>query len=99
MRRLIINADDLGINPPRSHGIFEAFENGVVTNATLIANGSHSDQAAKHAREKNLPTGLHLSLTEGYPLSKPEHVSSLLHSDGTFFDRDVLRRVLEEGKV
>ena len=56
MPQLIINADDLGVNPPRSHGIFLAFEQGVVTNALLIPNGSDSEQAAKHARERGLPT-------------------------------------------
>jgi len=35
MRRLIINADDLGCNPQRSHGIFQCMEFGVVTSATM----------------------------------------------------------------
>ncbi len=99
MKRLIINADDLGMNAARSHGIFLAFEQGIVRNATLIPNGSHSDQAAKHARERDLPTGLHLNFTEDFPLSKPDHVSTLLTPGGMFRDRHELKRLLDAGSV
>ncbi len=39
MRRLIINADDLGADHARNEGIFEAIEAGVVTAASILANG------------------------------------------------------------
>ncbi|MDO8648827.1 MAG: ChbG/HpnK family deacetylase [Candidatus Peregrinibacteria bacterium] len=99
MRRLIINADDLGINPQRSHGIFQCQEFGVVTNASLIANGSDSDAAARRARERGVPTGLHLNLTEEEPLSKPDDVPGLVEMNGTFFDRLRLRAALDAGTV
>lgn len=99
MRRLIINADDLGMNPPRSHGIFLCFEQGIVTNASLIPNNSHSAQAAKHAAEKKLPTGLHLNLTAGPPISKPGDVATLLEATGDFFSRAQLYRLLAKGEV
>lgn len=99
MRRLIINADDLGINAPRSHGIFLCFEQGIVTNTTLLANGSNAAQAAKHAREKKLPTGLHLNLTQDSPIAKPADVASLLDAQGYFRDRHQQRRALDLGEV
>lgn len=99
MRRLIINADDLGMNAPRSHGIFLCMEQGIVTNATLICNGSDSARAAKQAREKHLPVGIHLNVTEGTPLSKHDDVQSLLHHHGAFLDRHHLRRAFDEGTV
>jgi len=99
MSQLIINADDLGANAPRSHGIFMAFEQGVVTNATLLPNGSDSDRAAKHARERGLPTGIQLNLTEGYPLSKPGDVATLVSAEGSFLEDYQLRRALAEGNV
>ncbi len=100
MRRLIINADDLGVNAPRSHGIFQCFEFGVVTSATLICNGSDADRAAKHAREKKLPTGLHLNLTDGTPISKPKDVASLLQSTaGEFRRRELQKRSLGLGEI
>jgi predicted glycoside hydrolase/deacetylase ChbG (UPF0249 family) len=99
MRRLIINADDLGINAQRSHGIFQCMEFGVVTSASLIPNGSDSDAAARRARERKVPVGLHLNLTEEYPLSKKEDVSSLVDAAGRFHDRHKLRGLLREGAI
>ncbi len=99
MRRLIINADDLGANSQRSHGIFQCFEFGVVTSATLLPNMQDSDRAGKHARERNVPTGLHLNLTEEYPLSNKGHISSLLEGNGMFLNAKKLRTVLDEGAI
>lgn len=99
MKLLIVNADDLGINSARSHGIFQAFEEGIVRSATLVPNGSHSETAAKWARERKLPTGLHLTLTEGFPLSQPDDVRSLITGNGEFLGRHEMRRSLAEGLV
>lgn len=98
-RRLIINADDLGLNVSRSHGIFLCFEQGIVRSATLVPNGSDGAQAARHAREKGLTCGLQLTLTEGYPLSQPNDVSSLLHASGAFVSAAELERRLAEERV
>ncbi len=100
IRRLIINADDLGMNASRTHGIFQSFEFGIVTSATLICNGSDATQAAKHAREKGLPAGLHLNLTDGTPISKPQDIGSLLQSTaGEFRQRHEQQRALTEGQI
>lgn len=99
MHRLIINADDLGINSQRSHGIFMAAEQGVVTSASLIVNMPDSDAASKRAQERDLPTGLHLNLTTGAPISKPNDVKSLLTTDGYFLGRETLQRKLREEEV
>lgn len=98
-RRLIVNADDLGLNAPRTHGIFQAFEQGIVTSASLVVTSRDSEAAARHARHKALPTGLHLNFTEGEPLSSPSTVSSLVQPNGEFFDRSTLQRLLDDGRV
>jgi chitin disaccharide deacetylase len=99
MRRLIINADDLGMNPQRTHGIFQCFEYGVVTSTSILPNMTDSATAAKHAREKGLPAGLHLNFTEDYPLSKPDDVSSLVDANGMFHPRERFWQLLEEGAI
>lgn len=98
-RRLIINADDLGVNTQRSHGIFQCIEFGVVTSASLIPNGSDSDAAAKHARERKVATGLHINLTEDYPLSNRDDIPGLVEMNGQFLGREKLRNAFEEGLI
>lgn len=99
MRRLIINADDLGVNPQRSHGIFECIEFGVVTSVSIIPNGSDSDDAARHARERGVSAGLHLNLTEEYPLSTKDDVMSIVDMNGQFLGLSRLYAAISEGKV
>lgn len=99
MPRLIVNADDLGMNPQRSHGIFTAFEQGIVRSASIIANGSDATRAAKHAREKKLSCGLHFNITEGDALCPIDSVGSLLEANGYLRDRNAQRRALDEGMI
>lgn len=99
MRTLIINADDLGANTQRTHGIFQCMEFGIVTNTTLLANASDSDRAGKQAREKGLSVGLHLNLTEEYPLSKSDAIGSLLEGNGMFLQGERMTNALDAGEV
>ncbi len=99
VRKLIISAGDLGITSQRSHGIFQCFEHGVVTTAGLIANGNHSDLAARHARERGLPIGLHFNLTEGSALTRAADIGTLLTTDGYFLGRETFERTLAEGGI
>lgn len=99
MPSLLITADELGKNPQRSHGIFITAEQGVVTGVGLVANGSDSDTAARHAAERNVPTGLHLVLTDGMPVGRATDRHTLLTTDGCFFDAASLERSLNEGMI
>jgi len=71
MISLIINADDLGINPDRDRGIIEAFEHGIVTSSTMLANGPSFATATVQARSIGIPVGIHLNLSDGATLTGP----------------------------
>jgi len=72
--RLIVNADDLGYSAHRDEAIFDLFESGKVSSASLIVNGPTSVSAAQKAVSIGLPLGLHLNLTEGEPLTHNENL-------------------------
>src|SRR4051794_23839598 len=65
MRKLILNADDLGYDPAVTRGILESMRNGVGTSATLMVNLPNSRDAAQAAW--GLAIGLHLNLARGAP--------------------------------
>lgn len=92
MIRLIVNADDLGAGVPRDRGIFQAFGSGIVTSASLLANGRSFAEAAGEARALGLPVGVHLNLAEGRPLSGA--VPGLTTAAGDFPGKAEARRVL-----
>ena len=79
MRRLIINADDFGLTAGVNRAIVEAHENGVVTSATLMANGQGFEQAIALAHSRpRLGVGCHVVLVDGAPLLEQTAVRSLL---------------------
>ncbi|MHB8876830.1 MAG: ChbG/HpnK family deacetylase, partial [Myxococcaceae bacterium] len=63
MIRLVVNADDLGLNARIDQGIFEAHQGGLVTSATLLATGSFAKEAVLRANADGLALGVHLCLT------------------------------------
>jgi chitin disaccharide deacetylase len=95
MKRLIINADDLGADEGRNEGIFEAIRAGVVTSASILPNGPALDHALEQIRSNGLERvsfGVHLNLTEGRPLA--EGLARLTGPDGNFLGKAAAHRLL-----
>jgi len=85
MRNLIVNADDLGWTHGVNRGIAEAHRNGIVTSASLIANGCAFEAGVQTASESpRLGVGVHLNLSDGKPVAPAEEVKSLLDENGDF---------------
>lgn len=86
MRRIVLNADDLGYDPAVTRGILEGMTRGIVTSTTFMVNTPFSEAAAQQAR--SLPAdrgvGLHLNLARGRPLSSA--FASDVLQDGEFVE-------------
>lgn len=95
MPRLIVTADDFGSGPGRNAGIVEAFRAGIVTGATLLANGPAFSDAVCRAHACAIPVGVHLNLSEGRPLAGP--VAGLTGADGSFPGKEAARAILAAG--
>jgi len=71
-RRLVVNADDFGFTRGVNEGIVEAHQRGILTSATLMANGSEFDHAVSLARRiPSLDVGCHLVLIGGEAVAEP----------------------------
>jgi len=63
VRRLIVNADDLGLHPGINAGILHSHREGIVTSASLCANGAAFEDAVRRLRDApDLDVGLHLTV-------------------------------------
>ncbi len=84
-RNLIVNADDLGWTAGVNRGIAEAHRNGIVTSASLLANGEAFAEAVELARDTGgLGMGIHLNLNDGPPVAPRASVPSLVNEAGEF---------------
>jgi predicted glycoside hydrolase/deacetylase ChbG (UPF0249 family) len=83
LRNLIVNADDLGWTEGVNRGIAEAHRHGIVTSASLLANGSAFASGVELARTTpGLGVGVHLNLSDGEPVAEAELVTTLLNNRG-----------------
>ena len=83
MKRLIVNADDLGRTHGINSGIFEAHDRGIVTSATAMVNypGIHEAAELSKAHPK-LGIGLHVALTGGRAASPVDAIPTLVDREG-----------------
>jgi predicted glycoside hydrolase/deacetylase ChbG (UPF0249 family) len=84
MRRLIVNADDLGLTPGCNEGIIRAMTEGLVSDTTLMINTVHTADAVARLKANGLAAGLHLNLTYGRPLLPGRDAASLVDAAGAF---------------
>lgn len=69
MKRLIVNADDFGFTRDVNAGIIDAHTGGILTAATLMANGDAFDDAVQLAHANpSLDVGVHFVLIGGHSL-------------------------------
>jgi len=81
--RLILNADDFGLTAGINRAVGELHAAGVLTSATLMANGPAFDDAVAIAHtHPTLGVGCHIVLTDGIPLAPLKHIPGLLGPGG-----------------
>jgi chitin disaccharide deacetylase len=74
-----VNADDFGLTAGVNRAVVETHSSGVVSSATLMANGAAFEDAVTAVRSApNLSVGCHVVLVDGTPVSPPDAVDTLL---------------------
>lgn len=82
-RRLIINADDLGLTTGINLGVCECADAGLVRSSTLMANGPAFDDAVNRVKgREGFGTGIHFVLTGLKPVAPAQKLGGLLGPEG-----------------
>ncbi len=97
--RVIINADDYGLNPAVSRAIRETIEAGTVTSISILTNFDDFSREIKRIKDCDISCGIHLNLTEGKPLTFDSNLVPLLSSQGNFRSYFHLGKVYMGGKL
>ena len=107
---LVVNADDFGFTPDVNSGIVDAHRDGILTAATLMANGDAFDDAVRLARlTPTLDIGCHLVLIGGrslvtanaFPATVPQLVAALAAGRIAVYDelKAQIQRIVDAGIV
>src|SRR6185369_10604150 len=91
MKELIINADDFGLCQGANRGIIRAWQQGILTSASLMPGGAAFEEAVALAKEHPaLQVGLHLTLVQGRGVLPKQGLPSLVDDRGDFGNDPVL---------
>jgi hopanoid biosynthesis associated protein HpnK len=82
---LIVTADDFGLAPEVNAAVEAAHSNGILTAASLMIGAPAAADAVDRARRMpSLKVGLHIVLTDGYPVSPASRLPNLADKSGRF---------------
>ena len=84
---MIVNADDFGRDETTNRGVVEAFQRGLISSTTVMANQPGFEEAVELAHDFRLErhVGVHLVLTRGTPLTEPiRRLGRFCDQDGSF---------------
>jgi len=86
--RVLVNADDFGLNSTVNKAITDAFEQGLISSTTMITNMSGFEEACEIAKTNKLVDciGVHLNLMEGQPLTNEILGFNRLCNESGFFN-------------
>ncbi len=94
-KRLIVNADDFGMNRGITDGIVQAHLHGFLSSTSLMPNMPAAEYAVSRlAALPALGVGVHLNICQGRPILPPREVPSLVDADGNFRPPSVQARKL-----
>jgi chitin disaccharide deacetylase len=87
-KKIIITGDDFGLALPVNEAIIQAHQEGMLTTASLMTGEAWFQDAVERAtKNPSLKVGLHLTLVEGRPVSKPQEIPDLVDANGEFSTR------------
>ena len=79
MKKLIINADDFGLDEETVEWTIKGFELGKLTSATIMAGMPETTRAVEYAKaHPQFSFGAHLCLVDEKPMCKPEDIPSMI---------------------
>ena len=84
--KLIMNADDYGMNRGVTMGVARAMRDGIVSDTTMMVGMPYAEEGARLLKSFGIQRiGLHLTLTCGKPVLPAKEVPSLVDEAGNFY--------------
>lgn len=84
-KKIVVTADDFGLSEGINQGIEQAFKEGIVSCASLSANGNAFEGALKIAKNCTIDIGVHFTFLEEKPILSADNVGSIIDENRRFF--------------
>jgi predicted glycoside hydrolase/deacetylase ChbG (UPF0249 family) len=95
--KLIVNADDFGFSKQLNDDIIKCHKKGIVTSATILANGEYFDDAVALSKQNpHLGIGVHLAIDGPFNIGK-SYNTLLVETTGEFYDETQIVEKIRNG--
>ncbi|MDQ0360379.1 ChbG/HpnK family deacetylase [Breznakia pachnodae] len=84
MKKILFRADDLGYSEAVNYGIEKSIKNGLIRNIGIMVNMEASDHGIALITSTDVCVGLHVNISNGYPLSELQSIKSITTEKGIF---------------
>ena len=86
-KKLIVVADDFGFSEAYNYGAIKAYKEGIVTVLSLMSNMEAAPHAVRLWQQEAEDACMvqHTNFVQGYPVSRPEDIPSLVDGNGKFY--------------
>ena len=86
-KKLIVVADDFGFSEAYNYGAIKAYKEGIVTVLSLMSNMEAAPHAVRLWKQEAEDACMvqHTNFVQGYPVSRPEDIPSLVNETGRFY--------------
>jgi chitin disaccharide deacetylase len=99
-RRVILHADDFGLNEDATDATIACFDGGTLTSATIMANMPATARAAAYAgTHPEFSFGAHLVYVDERPICDAAKIPTLVTGDGRFLPTPELRKRAMLGRI
>ncbi len=91
MKQLVITSDDFGLSPGVNRAVEQAWQDGLLTCASIMPGAAAFDEAVEIARRNpGLQVGLHLTLVQGRGVLPLDSIPDLIDRTGFFTNNPVV---------
>jgi predicted glycoside hydrolase/deacetylase ChbG (UPF0249 family) len=97
--KLVINADDFGMSESINKAVFELVDFGTISSTSVMVNMPFAIDILKLKDRSNISIGLHVNITEGFPVSHPSLCKSLIDEQGAFLEKSILLKRISQNRV
>jgi|SRR3989344_2366727 len=88
---MYLHADDIGLSKVCNEVVFNLLQQKKLKSISILANARYVDEVCKRLiKIRDVPFFLHLNLIEGYAVSDPKKIPTLVKKNGEFYSRNAL---------
>ena len=96
MNKILVRADDLGYSEAFNYGLARAVKSGIVRSVGVMPNMEWAEHGVRLLDGTDVTFTVHANICQGFPITDPKLIPSLVDENGIFKDKEIYRSAKED---